>query len=139
MNIGIIGSGISGSTVLPILIRSNVFNQNTDSIHVFDKRPINGRGMAYQEDNLSLKLNTGAKFLSVELDKKPDFSHFLNANYPNWDDGEGLIPRIYFGNYLEDHFAPFYDHPLVHKHQGNIVDLEVEEQTGSAFPYAYRL
>lgn len=139
MNIGIIGSGISGSTVLRTLIKSNLFNQNSDSIHVFDKRPINGRGMAYQEDNLSLKLNTGENFLSVKLDERSDFSHFLNTNYPNWDDGEGLIPRIYFGNYLEDRFAEYYNHPLVHKHQENIVDVAVEKNTTNDFPYVYRL
>lgn len=136
MKIAIIGSGVSGSTVLKTLIQSQQLDETQDSIHIFDKRLINGKGMPYQADVLSLKMNTASHFLSADLDDREQFTRYLKAHHPDWNsDGEGLIPRPYYGEYLAEHFSPYYADKLVHKHQKEIVDLAVSSDT----PYCYQL
>lgn len=124
MKIAIIGAGISGASVLKSIVDHPKLNKH-DQIHLFEPREKIGVGLPYSPDDESVMLNISPDSLSV-VDKKPlDFSHWLEENYEDPTNFEGLVSRPQYGKYLEERFKAYANHDQVSHFKVIVEDLEI--------------
>lgn len=126
MKIAIVGAGLSGASVLKTIINHENFNESF-SIDVYEKRDRLGVGLAYDSDDDVVMLNVDPEGLSLDQDNPNDFVEWLNENYEQPKNFEGLVSRPRFGNYIESHFKPYFDHPQVHSYIDEVTDLHPVE------------
>ncbi|MDN6161331.1 MAG: FAD/NAD(P)-binding protein [Atopostipes sp.] len=124
MKIAIIGAGISGASVLQTIL-DHPRLKNDDQIHLFEPRERIGVGFPYSSDCKSAMLNLSPDFLSMVDNKPLDFTHWLNENYEQPENFEGLVSRTRYGYYLEEHFKKYAEHKQVHHFQTKVEDLKV--------------
>ena len=125
MKVAIIGYGISGASILKELIDSDSHN-HIDEIHVFEKSNNIATGYAYQEDDLSLLMNSYSTRLSLNDQDPNEYVNWLKDNYPQYAQ-DPFSPRPIFGKYLQDKFAHYIYHNKVISHQDEVVDLKLKE------------
>lgn len=124
MKIAIIGGGISGASALKaILDHPNL--RNEDQIHLFEPREVIGVGLPYSPDDESVMLNVSPDALSVVENNPFDFTEWLDANYENPTNFEGLVSRPQYGNYLAERFAQYANYKQVTHFQETIEDIQV--------------
>ncbi len=135
MNIAIIGVGIAGANTLRHILNHDNFSKD-DRVTIFETRPNLGRGLPYEEDTVYKVLNISHREMSVEKDPL-DFIHWMeeNGKEPNF---EGVVPRIYVGEYIEDRFHDYFTHPQVDHINKGVTDIEVIEK-GKDRPFSYRI
>jgi uncharacterized NAD(P)/FAD-binding protein YdhS len=100
-HIAIIGGGASG-----ILMAAHLFRNldETDSFRVtlIEAGPHLARGLAYSTSNPSHLLNVRAAQISAFADEPDHFLRWLKNNHPDAAVADGFVPRIFYGQYLED-------------------------------------
>lgn len=145
MKIAIVGAGISGASALKAIIDHPNFNQ-TDEIHLFEPREKVGVGLPYSSDDESVMLNISPDSLSMVEGEPLDFTHWLEENYEEPRNFEGLVSRPRFGKYLEARFKKYAEHPQVQHFQTTVEKLNVfDAQTkkmifeGKNKDFVYRL
>lgn len=126
MKIAIIGCGVDGSNVLRSLIDHPNLDKE-DEIHVFEPRDLLGAGLPYEPDYETKMLNIGPEEMSVEPDKDLDFVDWLDENKEEPRNHEGIVNRVYFGEYINDRFQAYYDHDQVRIHKTAVEDVRVLE------------
>lgn len=145
MKIAIVGAGISGASALKgILDHPNL--KIEDEIHIFEPRDILGVGLPYSPDDESVMLNISPDFISVDEKNPLDFTQWLEEHFEEPTNFEDLVSRPRYGQYLQERFAPYFNHKQVTHFQTRIEDIEVldsktnqsifEDKQGS---YTYRL
>lgn len=132
MNIAIIGAGLSGSNILKNLFDNNLIEQN--QIYIFEPREKLGSGFPYEFESEYKLLNVPERFMSMD-DDDMGFVKWLEANKTTYQNFEGMTPRNYYGQYLEDFYRPYYNHPNINIVKKEVTDMEVVE----SFPKTYRL
>lgn len=126
MKAAIIGGGVAGSTLLKGLLEHHALKPE-DHITVFEPRPVLGAGMPYAPDDATLMLNSSPDTLSADRTDPLHFERWLAEHRPNAENFEGLIPRAVYGEYLNEYFKPYYNHPQVtvlHEHVDNVEVVE---------------
>lgn len=124
MKIAIIGGGISGASALKAILDHPTL-RNEDQIHLFEPREMIGVALPYSSDDESVMLNVSPDALSVVENNPFDFTEWLDANYENPTNFEGLVSRPQYGNYLAERFAQYANHKQVTHFQGTIEDIQV--------------
>ncbi|MDE1549708.1 FAD/NAD(P)-binding protein [Jeotgalibaca caeni] len=124
MKIAIVGAGLSGSNVLKTILTHPNFQEN-DQIDVFEPLEKLGPGFPYAPDDESIMLNNSVTYLSVDLRNPMDFVEWLEQKYGSYENTEGLVSRQRYGQYLSEHFEPYYAHPQVTAMHEEVVDMEV--------------
>jgi len=98
VNIAIIGGGFCGIVTAVHLLRHN---KTGIHLHIINKGPAFGKGVAYDPHTCSLLLNVPNGRMSAFADKPDDFIDWLNANYPNQDNSPTTFStRRQYGEYL---------------------------------------
>ena len=124
MKIAIIGTGLSGSSVLRTILTHPNFKQ-TDEIIVFEPLENLGPGFPYAPDDETIMINSPTKHLSVDLNNSNHFNDWLEKHFGDYENKEGLVSRQRYGQYLAEHFAESYAHPQVMHIRDVVTDMEV--------------
>lgn len=124
MEIAIIGAGLSGSNILRTILEHSNFSEK-DRIDIFEPNELLGPGMPYAPDDKNVMLNSQPKNLSVDMNYKDDFIEWLEANYDEPTNFEGLISRPQYGRYLFERFQESYNHPQVTHYQEKVIDIDI--------------
>lgn len=96
---GIIGAGFSGSLLAIHLLRGL---SPRGRIHLIERRPGFGRGLAYSTGNPSHLLNVRAARMSAFEDDPDHFLRWLSAPPPAMlSDGGAFVPREVYGRYVQ--------------------------------------
>jgi uncharacterized NAD(P)/FAD-binding protein YdhS len=95
-NVVIVGGGVSGVTVAIHLLRRG---ERELRVHVVERGPWLGRGIAYRVDNPVFRLNVPASKMSLDPEQPDDFATWAKA------DGAAFLPRATFGAYVQARFA----------------------------------
>lgn len=145
MKIAIVGTGLSGASVLKTLLSHPNFTKE-DLIDVYEPRKNLGVGLPYDEDDHSVMLNVGPELLSVEEGNPNDFVEWLYENYEEPFNFENLISRPQYGFYLKERFTPYFSHEQVKHQPVEVVDIRVlDAQSGEiaredvSGPFTYQL
>lgn len=102
MKIAIIGSGVSGISVVKFFTKDKRFNESFE-IDVYDAPKTMGRGYAYQEDDEHLIINLPAEEMSL-TDEVDDYTDWLKqAGYKV----ESYTSRKLFGEYMHSSLMAF--------------------------------
>jgi uncharacterized NAD(P)/FAD-binding protein YdhS len=104
--VAIIGGGFCGVMAAVQLLR---ISKNEPSILLFEAGNEVGRGVAYSSYTSGHLLNVPARNMSAFPDQSGDFVDWLRqqADYSNFSKeeiGQLFVPRILFGNYIQDLF-----------------------------------
>lgn len=124
MKIAIVGAGLSGSTLLKTIINHPNFN-DTFSIDIYESRDRLGVGLAYDHDDGVVMLNVDPEGLSLDENNPLDFVEWLERNYDEPKNFEGLVSRPRFGEYIENSFKPYFEHPQVTPIFEEVSDLHI--------------
>lgn len=124
MKIAIIGYGISGASILKELIDSDS-QDNIQEIHIFEKTHNIATGYAYEEDDLTLLMNSYSTRLSLNDDDPDEYVTWLKNNYPKYANDQ-FSPRPIFGKYLQDKYAAYLHESKVIFHQDEVLDLSLK-------------
>lgn len=106
MKIAIVGFGITGSSVLKTLATSNKLTTD-DQIDVYEYRDKLASGFPFDDDALTIHMNSYAQDVSCVPDNPDDFINWLAANYPGEYQNDSFVPRSIYGDYIRDHFLPY--------------------------------
>jgi len=140
MKIAVVGAGLSGAHIVRSLLDHPNFTL-VDTIDIFEPREKLGPGLPYHAtDDESIMLNVPPDIMSVDPSNPDDFIEWLNENYEEPRNFEGLVSRPKYGKYLLERFKPYFEHQQVQHIQAAVLDMkviEVEKQT--AFPYIYQI
>lgn len=142
MNIAIVGFGISGASILKTLTESDKMNQ-IEAIHLFEKSQNLATGYPYQEDHLSLLMNSYSSRLSLNPDNSDEYLQWLEDNYPQYAKDK-FSPRQIFGKYLQARYLPALNHDKVTFHQEEVIDIDLQprsKENGGLFnlPFTFTL
>ncbi len=135
MNIAIVGVGIAGANTLRYILTHENFTQD-DKITLFETRSDLGRGLAYEKDTKYKVLNISHVEMSVE-DDPMDFVNWMEENDKELN-FEDLIPRIDVGEYIEERYEDYFNHPQVNHIQQEVTDIGVLEGK-EGVPHTYRI
>lgn len=136
MNIAIIGAGLSGAIIVRTLLNHENFTKN-DTIDIFEPRDELGPGLPYDaSDDESIMLNVTPGKMSVNPSNPNDFIEWLETNYEQPLNFEGLVSRPKFGKYVLERFAPYFNHPQVRHLQTEVEDMKV---LGTENQYIYQI
>ncbi|OLP42555.1 FAD/NAD(P)-binding protein [Rhizobium oryziradicis] len=99
-HIVIIGGGASG-----IVMAAHLFQNRNEvdkfRITIVEAGPHLARGLAYSTSNPSHLLNVRAAQISAFADVPDDFVRWLDIHHPGATAGDGFVPRMLYGDYLE--------------------------------------
>lgn len=129
MKIGIIGVGPAGSNILKHIINHKNFSKDIE-IHLFETRSKLGRGLPYDEDNLSKMLNIKAEKMSLNPKDKYDFTDWLDENKDNPYGKEEMVPRPIYGEYIIDFYKKYYKNAQVKIFKLTVEDIEIIDASG---------
>lgn len=121
MKIAIIGAGLTGSTILESIIKHKKFNKDI-YITIFDKRSYYGAGFPHEQDSLERVLNVQSHLMSVNEENPLEFVEWLKENNKE-ETFEKVAPRTYYGEYLHNHFKPYYEHKNVKFINAEVIDV----------------
>src|SRR5690625_3198687 len=124
MKIAVVGAGISGATIVKTCINHKNFKKE-DHIEVFEPREIIGGGLPYDQDDESIMLNVDPEVLSYDSSIPNDFVEWLDENYKEPYNFEGLVSRPKYGRYLKERFSPYFNHEQVTHHPYEVIDMNV--------------
>ncbi|MFI6867006.1 FAD/NAD(P)-binding protein [Nocardia sp. NPDC050406] len=104
MHIGIVGAGAAGVAVLDALAAAEAA---PGAITVFDGSPDVWRGRPYQPDIDAVRVNAPPRVMSLRAGDPTHYQRWLDgrddiAAYTDEALGQTLVPRGYYGRYLED-------------------------------------
>lgn len=122
MKIAIVGAGLSGSNVLKNLIEKKYSEIN--EIVVYEYRAELSKGLAYESDSDVKLLNVKSKDMSM-TDDPDDFLNWLTKSNLKKYNFEGMTPRTYYGEYLEDHFNKYFKDEKVKIVNEEVVDINI--------------
>lgn len=121
MKIAILGSGLTGSTILESIIKHRKFNKDIH-ISIFDKRSYFGAGFPHEQDSIQRVLNVQSHLMSVNDENSFEFSEWLRENNKE-ESFEKVAPRTYYGEYLHHHFKNYYEHKNVKFINAEVIDV----------------
>lgn len=125
MRIAIVGAGISGSSVLQTILNAPEMESVDFQIDIYDSKGNFATGIPYIEDDIALLMNSASKDLSLDPDNPREFDEWVEEYNNRAKSDENLVYRQVYGKYLEDHFAPSYDHAAVSKVTAEVTDVRV--------------
>src|SRR5690625_238942 len=124
MKIAVVVAGVSGSSVVRTLLTHEKF-KSEDVIEVFEPRKTLGVGMPYDDDDDTVMLNISPELLSFDQSNPNDLVEWLDENYEEPYNFEGLVSRPRYGKYLAEKFAPYFNHQQVVHHPSEVEDIKV--------------
>lgn len=101
MDIGIIGFGAAGMSVLRELVRLKE-NLPDHTITIFSDKKLFGTGLPYQEDDEALVLNQFSETMSMLPDDPMHFVNWVKKNKLVADPIGKYLPRSWYGEYLKE-------------------------------------
>jgi len=140
MKIAVVGAGLSGANIVRSLLDHPNFKEK-DTIDIFEPREKLGPGLPYHTtDDESIMLNVPPDIMSVEPSNLDDFTEWLDENYEEPTNFEGLVSRPTYGKYLLERFAPYFNHQQVQHIKALVEDMYVlNTDANAAMSYAYQL
>ncbi|WP_018659625.1 FAD/NAD(P)-binding protein [Allofustis seminis] len=108
MKIAIVGMGVAGGNTLRSLYEKNAVRPS-DEIHVYEDRLTPGVGLPYQPDDDRLILNSFSMDVSLNPDDPDEYVKFLEEHYPGRFGRYEFTPRMIFGEYATQRFAPYLE------------------------------
>ncbi|HYC03680.1 MAG TPA: FAD/NAD(P)-binding protein [Azospirillaceae bacterium] len=100
-SIAIVGAGFSGTLLAAHLLLAH---RADIRIHLIERNPQFGRGLAYATGNANHLLNVRASRMSAFADRPDHFMEWLRANAPDGapvPDGDSFVSRRLFGAYVQ--------------------------------------
>lgn len=126
MHIAVVGAGLSGALVVHNFVTSPYIDELT--IDIYEPRERLAAGQAYQDDTHEAILNLHAMDISMIDDQPHDAIEWLSRHYPQYAQPEAFIPRAIYGEYLNDRFEEYFEHPNVTVIRDQVHDLLYNEE-----------